>query len=175
MTRLNLSPLPSLRSDGDSRGTVSSKDGFVDDSVVMALVAGPSIHRGISDQSDLALAADHLDFAGWCLSHSSPVPVSAPRRPVPSDCAITRPTPPVSDEPGLGEPHRGHHRWWLAGLAGAVSTMLFSVLLISLSARYSMRPDDHVFVETLASPKPVAPAEKVVPGRPAPQLTEVAP
>lgn len=179
MTRLNLSPLPSLRLDEVSGRPAVEKNGFVDDSVVMALVAGPSSGRTIPDQAELALAADHLDFAGWCLTSPLPMAATQPGRSARSVATtsrpIQRPTPPVSEEPGLGEPHHGQHRWWLAALAGAVSTLMITVLLLSLSTRISTNSSGNILVETLARPKPSTPTERENPRKPAPQLTEASP
>ena len=116
MHLLNVSPLPSPRFDDVSGMPAVERDGFVDDAVVVALLAIPSQPRQIAPPAHLALAADDMDFAGWCLPGTQPAApaVASPR------C----PAPPILEEPGLGEPYRGHHRWWLAGLAGALSTLL---------------------------------------------------
>ncbi len=136
MTRLNLRPLPSMQPDASACPQAVDRGGFVDDEVVMALVAGPNTSRHSADVADLALAAD-MDFAGWCLSTAlPPVTRASVEEPVGDSVAEgRRPAPPTVGEPGIGESHRGGHRWWLAGLAGAVSTLMFVVLLFSLSAR----------------------------------------
>ena len=132
MTRLHLSPLPSVRFDEDSSVPVIEREGFVDEALVLALVAGPITQRPLPEAAELALAADDMDFAGWCLP-------SAKRNP--SELSAKRPTPPVQEEPGLGEPHRGNHRWWRGGLAGVMSTLLFSALLLSLSSRIALQSE----------------------------------
>ncbi len=38
-------------------------------------------------------------------------------------------------EPGLGEPHEGRHRWWIAAAAGAASTVILSLLFFHLGGR----------------------------------------
>jgi hypothetical protein len=48
-----------------------------------------------------------------------------------------RASPPVLDEIGLGEPYRGDHRWWLAGLAGVACTLFFLILLLTIASRQS--------------------------------------
>lgn len=144
-----LSPLPRLNSDEDSREIEAQRDGFVDDAVIWALVAGPSASRPTGNAVDLALTADDMDFAGWSLSPSLPrhlVKAAVP--------AVRRPAPPELDEPGIGEPHSGSHRWWLAGLAGALSTMIFTLVLIALSNR--PWPDANVI--TVIRPQPKAQA-----------------
>lgn len=140
-----LSPLPRQNSDGDSREFESEGGGFVDDEVILALVAGPKASRTVGNPMDLALAADDMDFAGWSLS--SELPIHAVRAEVGPE---RRPAPPELDEPGIGEPHRGSHRWWLAGLAGALSTMIFTLVLIALSNR----PSPDVNVITVIRPQP---------------------
>lgn len=173
MNRLNLSPFPSLRSDEASSIPRIEKDGFVDDDVVLALVAGTSPSRSSADPGDLALAADDMDFAGWCLPGRmrSPAPELKELKGAPYEFT-RRPAPPQQEEPGLGEPHHGSHRWWLAGLAGALSTMLFSVLLLSLSARSASDADGLSIIRLRDKPK-VSPAS--VPETPpaAPELTDV--
>ena len=99
---------------------------FVDDEVVFSLATGARERRG--EQAPGLLTADELDFAGWgCVSgpRSSPEPAAQPRRAA----------APVLVEAGLGEPHFGRHRWWLAGVAGAVASLLASALLLALADR----------------------------------------
>jgi len=130
MKSLPISALPSLRTEEPASERIMERDGFVDDSVVLAMLAGPGMARQNIVPQDLALSADDMDFAGWCLSAA--LPAHATRAPMET---TRRPAPPEFDEPGLSEPHQGSHRWWLAGLAGALSTLLFSLLLLSLSSR----------------------------------------
>lgn len=151
MKSLPISALPSLRTEEPTGERIMERDGFVDDSVVLAIVAGPNTCRQNSVPADLALSADDMDFAGWCLSES--LPLHATRAPLESS---RRPALPELEEPGLGEPHHGSHRWWLAGLAGALSTLLFSLLLLSLSSR------GRVSEESISKiPVPAAPAATV--------------
>lgn len=142
-----LSPLPRQNSDVDRGESDLQRDGFVDDEVILALVAGPSASRPQANPQDLALAADEMDFAGWSLPAELPLP------PVTSETLTQRrAAPPELEEPGIGEPHRGSHRWWLAGLAGALSTMIFTMVLIAISNR----PAPSVDVITLIRPQPKA-------------------
>ncbi len=134
MNPIQLSPLPSNRATEDSGPLQMEREGFVDEAVVLALVRGPRHLRSTAYPADLALAADDLDFAGWQLP--SAAPIRAPEIPPQVISAIVRrATPPTLEESGIGIPHRGSHRWWLAGLAGVLATMLFSLLLITLSSR----------------------------------------
>lgn len=141
-------PLPRLSQDAAS-ATPPAREGFVDDEVVLALVAGRREDRAMPDTGDLALAVDE-DFAGWCLETSS---FSYPRRPAASSEEIRRPAPPVL-EPGLGEPHQGAHRWWIAGFAGALCTLLFSTLLFTLSNQAGDDPDGISIIRVPAKPQP---------------------
>ncbi|MEX1114022.1 MAG: hypothetical protein WEB53_02155 [Akkermansiaceae bacterium] len=134
MNSLRLSPLPSIRAEGDSDSRRFERDGFVDEAVVAAMACHREIGlRKVANLEDLVLAADDLDFAGWQLPAA--VPVQNVARHTPMGIPLRRPAPPVVDEPGLGQPHSGSHRWWFAGLAGILSTMLFSLLLLTLATR----------------------------------------
>jgi hypothetical protein len=137
MKHLQISALPCLRTDDSDMQTVE-RDGFVDDKVILALLSGTPATRPPVDMGELALAADEMDFAGWKLSHILPEGTTGAVFPPPESNA-RRPAPPVLEEPGLGQPHHGSHRWWLAGLAGTLSTLLLSLLLLSLSSREQSR------------------------------------
>jgi hypothetical protein len=111
-------------------------EGFVDEAAVMALIAAPSGNRSMAYPEDLVLAADDLDFAGWQLPPTHAARPRAAEIPPPViDAIVRRAAPPLLAESGIGIPHRGTHRWWLAGLAGVLSTMLFTLLLLTLSSR----------------------------------------
>lgn len=168
MTPLHLSPFPSLHPNEASSSMIPERDGFVDEAVVRALVSGPISHRQIPISAELALAADDLDFAGWCLP---PNPSSAQNKP--QKISPPRPTPPAQNESGLGEPHTGNHRWWLAGLAGAFTTLLFSLLLLTLSARPLPASVDHLSVKPLTKPQPPIASRTTALRTPTPQLTEI--
>lgn len=176
MTCLDLSPLPSPRNEADSHWRGAERCGFVDDEVVLALVTGRVEARDLR-HAGLVLAADDLDFAGWDLaarpSDASPVEgeltVAGTKR---------RAMPPVLHESGLGEPYRGDHRWWLAGLAGVACTLLFLLLLLTLASRQAL-PDRYppVSISPVApvsgeASSPVAPARS---GDGEAQLTLVSP
>ncbi len=153
MNPLHLSPLPVLRGEEESGSRVIEREGFVDEAAVAALVHGvPTGTRPMPDPEDLALAADDLDFAGWRLS---PVPQARLIESFPqSDEPIRRPAPPEFEQAGLGVPYSGGHRWWIAGLAGVLSTMLFSVLLLNLSLRSGTR------LEVFFAPRPAAASQQ---------------
>jgi len=133
MPPLNLRPLPLHPAGEPSRAADEERGaGFVDDAVILAIVAGPPATRQGPLAANPALAASEMDFAGWRLPAAPPAAASQP--------GARRAAPPAIEEPGIGEPHRGSHRWWLAGLAGATSTLLFSALLLTLASR--TRPED---------------------------------
>ncbi len=136
MNSLKICPLPSIRSSDDPGSLMMEREGFVDEAAVMALIAETPSSRSMAYPEDLALAADDLDFAGWQL----PTTQTARQRaaeipPQVIDAIVRRAAPPLITESGIGIPHHGTHRWWLAGLAGVLSTMLFTLLLIALSSR----------------------------------------
>jgi hypothetical protein len=168
MNSLKLSLLPSPRYDDVSGMPMVERDGFVDDAVVLALMAGPAMSRCQANSRDLALAADDMDFAGWCLSPTLPSPVL----PVPPEAVTRRAAAPEIEEPGIGEPHCGNHRWWLAGLAGAFSTLLFTLLLLSLSSRSPSGSEEFTFFPTQPKPKVTAPTKVQTPPS-TPELTGV--
>lgn len=147
MNTLALSPLPSARTEEESNLLQMEREGFVDEAVVAALVSGPRYQRSTACPEDLALAVDDMDFAGWQLSQEMP-PRGAEVPPQVIEAIVRRATPPAIREPGIGSPHRGKHRWWLAGLAGIFSTLLVALLLINLSGR--LGPDSGAE----ASPRP---------------------
>jgi hypothetical protein len=146
------------------------REGFVDEAVVLALINGPRQLRSAACHEDLALAADDLDFAGWQLPNNPPARVAeTPLRVTPA--ISRRATPPVLVESGIGEPHHGAHRWWLAGLAGAFSTMLFSLLLLTLSSRPPVSLDPAHAPVWVTRVKPVQPLTEPR-EKPAPALTD---
>lgn len=130
---LGLTPLPVQRMHEDSELLMMERDGFVDEAVVAALRAKQPGRRTAYPE-DLALCADDLDFAGWQTSEAW-----QPRLPeVPPQvisAIVRRASPPVAGEPCIVEQHQGTHRWWLAGLAGVLSTLLVVALLLFLTSR----------------------------------------
>jgi hypothetical protein len=133
---LSLSPLPSTRPSDESGTFMMEKNGFVDEAVVMALITDTHPGRSMAYPEDLALAADDLDFAGWQLPVTQTArPRTAEGPPHVIDAIVRRAAPPLIAESGIGIPHSGTHRWWLPGLAGVLSTMLFTLLLLTLSSR----------------------------------------
>jgi len=111
MQRLNLSPLPCTSTAEDVRPAVTGHEGFVDEAVVRKLLAGPEESRQQGRSGALALAADEMDFAGWSLAQAPPARRAAP--------------PEIGHKASVDSQDIGH-RWWFAGLAGAVTTLLLS-------------------------------------------------
>lgn len=174
MNPLGVSPLPSTRTEEETGSFLLERDGFVDEAVVTALVSAPHHPvRATGYHEDLALSADDMDFAGWRLSKEV-----TPRRPeVPPqviEAIVRRAAPPAIREPGIGAAHVGSHRWWLAGLAGVLSTMLFSLLLLTLSARSGSRFETILSPQTLAPATPV-PVKQTEASKATPELTEISP
>jgi hypothetical protein len=169
MNKLKLSMLPSLRYDEVTGRPVKEPEDFVDDEVVLSLVAGTPMARPTIPRSDLALSSDDSDFAGWSIP--TPLPRRQPVLPLDAlDPQVRRPALPVIEEPGLGEPHRGSHRWWIAGLAGALSTMLFSLLLLTLSSRFTGDSEGFSWIKAPEKSKPL-PVENPNESKEAPELT----
>lgn len=176
MKPLELSHMPCPRSGDVDPPRMPA--GFVDEEVALSLITGPVAPRGRIRHEDLALPADESDFAGWNLGAApkrAPNPEKRLVRAVESAAPETyrRAQPPAMIEPGIGQPHRGGHRWWIAGVAGALSTFLFTALLLSLSSR-SVPLSEEIFFSTPRMPtaKPTArPAENAPE---APALTGIA-
>lgn len=155
MNPLRLSPIPSVRVEDESASLQMERQGFVDESVVTALLTGPrSTTRSIPYPNDLALSVDDMDFAGWQLSPAQPHRhAEVPPRVI--EAIVRRAAPPMVEEPGLGSPHLGNHRWWVAGLAGVLSTMLFSLLLLTLASRPGSDSEPTITLRPLTRAKPV--------------------
>lgn len=173
MNPLRLSLLPSIRSNEESGSLQMEREGFVDEAVVLALINGPRHQRSTGCREDLALAADDLDFAGWQLP-ATPRARAAEIPPQVINAIIRRATPPTLQEPGIGMPHQGTHRWWLAGLAGAFSTMLFSLLLLTLSSRPAVVPQS-AHTPAVAPPAKLDSARTAAAVEVAPALTDASP
>lgn len=172
MKSLRLSLLPSVRTNEESGSLQMEREGFVDEAAVRALLSGPTHLRSLSYPEDLALAADDLDFAGWRVPTAAPVKRPAEFPPQVIDAIVRRAAPPLLDEPGIGSPHFGSHRWWLAGLAGALSTLFFSVLLVTLSSRQPLNPEPVRSPRVAGQSRPTILRETVPTPGVSPELTE---
>lgn len=172
MKSLRLSLLPSVRTHEESGSLQMEREGFVDEAAVLALLSGPTHLRSASYPEDLALAADDLDFAGWQVP-TAPVARPAEFPPQVIDAIVRRASPPSLNEPGIGSPHLGSHRWWLAGLAGALSALLFSVLLVTLSSRPGLNPEPTPAAGIASHPRPATLHEAAPVPKVSPELTDV--
>lgn len=171
MKTLRLPSLPSVRHDEESASLQIERDGFVDDEAVFALLNGPTYPRSSPFPEDLVLTADDLDFAGWQLANTPQVrPAEIPPQVI--DAIVRRASPPLSIEPGIGSPHLGSHRWWLAGLAGALSTLLFALLLVSLSSRQQSNRESGASAAKPSRAEPVMLLEVAPKSEVPPDLTE---
>jgi hypothetical protein len=174
MKSLHLSMLPSVRQNDESGSLRMEREGFVDEVAVQALLSGPTHLRSSAHTEDLALAADDLDFAGWQVP-STPVVRPAEFPPQVIDAIVRRAAPPLLNEPGIGSPHFGSHRWWLAGLAGAFSTSLFALLLVTLSSRPHPQPEAGQAPTESSQPRLVMPVETAPSPEVSPELTHASP
>ncbi len=128
MNPLSLSPLPTHRDDDPSSMRLMEREGFVDEAVVTALVRASHLGRSVADPTDLALAADDLDFAGWRLSRSVTVR-SAEVPPQVIDAIVRRSMPSTTGKAKHSSQPSRRARWWVAGLAGV---LILPVVLPSL-------------------------------------------
>lgn len=131
MQSLKLSPLPSHRPEDSSGSLLLEREGFVDEAVVRSMVSGTYFSRATAYPEDLALTADDSDFAGWQVTQTK-APRAAEVPPQVIDAIVRRAAPRATAETGTRS-HSSKRRWWLAGLACALSTIGFSMLLLPLS------------------------------------------
>lgn len=156
MTPLSLAPLPTTRADENSTPWQNGQVGFVDDAVVARLITPARTPRLESCPEDLALAADDLDFAGWQLDSVSNSTESAfcgteDLIEVPP-LLFGRATPPAIRQASIDAGYDSNHRWWIAGLAGVLATLVVTLLLLILSSRPATG------AESLLSPTAANPA-----------------
>ncbi len=122
MNPLCLRPLPSCRYDDPSDSLMMEREGFVDESVVTAIMCGSRSARTMAYPDDLALAADDLDFAGWRFDPKPPRAAEVPPQVI--DAVVRRASPPVVSAGGTRPSSQSGRCRWLAGLAGVFSTLL---------------------------------------------------
>ena len=137
MDTLPLPPLPSETPDAAKGYHQSFSEGFVDESVVLSVIAKGSYERVYVKPEDMVLSSSEDDYAGWSL------PISSPFRTlldVPNPEPVAEPKL-LDDirkfsEPAISEPHRGNHRWWLFAISGAMTCGILS--LLNLAQRESL-------------------------------------
>jgi len=130
---LKLSPLPSVRSHDDSAALFMEREGFVDEAAVSAMVSQPFHTRCVPCPEDLVLSLDDMDFAGWQTSSQVPFKRAAEVPPQVISAIVRRSAPPLGRVAMLPAPAPSTARWWLAGLAGALTTLLVSVIFVGVS------------------------------------------
>lgn len=127
---LHVAPFPAPRFESQEHQPLP--DGFVDDHVIEALLTLPLSNTRVSSvPTDLVLSSDENDFAGWSVPSHSPFRVIAEHH----DRAAVHPTYFAETDPGIGEPHRNGHRWWIAAVTSAASALLLSFLFTQLADR----------------------------------------
>jgi len=126
---MQLAPLPAICTEDHRTSSAAIPDGFVDDEVIASIIAMPEGYRTTSSATDLILSSDENDFAGWSVPRPSPFRAIAERQEF-SQARLE--TPAEEAEPGLGHPHQGQHRWWIAAAAGVSSAMILSLLFLTL-------------------------------------------
>ncbi|WAC18111.1 hypothetical protein OVA24_12770 [Luteolibacter sp. SL250] len=142
---LPLAPIPVSRVDHAGEHHVPIPDGFVDDEVIANLLSTPSVQRVSAVHSDLALSSCEDDFAGWAIKRHSPFRIIAEQQERASVATVEESE---LTEPGLGRPHRGGHRWWIATATGISSALILSLLFSSLASR----GDERSLITRLAGP-----------------------
>jgi hypothetical protein len=145
------SPLPSATPAEKTPAVIHSGHGFVDEEVVRALMAGPAFTPALEDERTKADGkGTTLDFAGWNLPAQALVSDNTD--------STRRPDPPLLADAGLGEPHPGPHRWWLASMAGATCSLLLTALLIHLTTQVTRENGNFITIRAKsAAPAPMQP------------------
>jgi hypothetical protein len=162
MEILPLAPLP-IDDSAAARGYRRvQNEGFVDEAVVLSMIARGAYERVYVQPEEMVLSSSEEDYAGWALPVASPFrsmmhwekTMAAAAAPVKVPAAPSLDGIRKLAEPGLAEPYRGTHRWWLFGATGALSCGLLSLTLLSLALRLEVeRPT--------AAPTPVSPKAEV--------------
>lgn len=145
MDTLTLTPLPSEIPDDTKGYRRTYNEGFVDETVVLSVIARGAYEQVYVKPEDMVLSSSEDDFAGWSLpvpspfrnllSVQNPAPTAQPRLPAAPSLDGMR----KFSEPGIEEPHRGSHRWWVFALSGAMTCGIFSLTLLSLAQSSSLR------------------------------------
>ncbi len=142
---LPLAPIPVSRMENAGEQRVSIPDGFVDDEVIASLISTPSVRRTTGIHEDMILSSDADDFAGWAVQRHSPFRIIAEKQ----ERAASHDVEEMEVmEPGIGHPHRGGHRWWIATATGISSALILSLLFSNLATR----GDERSLATRLAGP-----------------------
>lgn len=145
MEHIPLSPFHCEKSEEATGYRRFRNESFVDEAVVLSVIAKGTYDRGYARSEEMVLSSSVEDFAGWAL------PVASPFRGI-ADTPVTFFTHPARlpatpspeglrkfSEPGLSEPHRGNHRWWLFGVSGAIACGILSLPFLSLAHRSNIK------------------------------------
>ncbi len=141
MQTLRVSQLPFVRPEIESDLALMDREGFVDEEVVKIFAATPNTSRTTAQLSDLVLSAEDLDFAGWNFPvssisrHPEITPVHQRDDEFSKDLVSPQPLNFSRARPTAPEPT---NHWWLAGLAGVITTVGFSFILVKLIAPNSL-------------------------------------
>lgn len=130
---LKLSPLPSVRHHDDSDALLMEREGFVDEAAVSAMVSQPFQTRRVPCPEDLVLSLDDMDFAGWQTSPAPSVRRTAEVPPQVINAIVRRSASPLVRATMPELPEASAPRWWLAGLAGALTALLAAVIFVGVS------------------------------------------
>lgn len=126
---LPVAPLPSTVASDPASRHAPLPDGFVDEDAIAHLLFPAQTERLAPSFGDLALSADEGDFAGWAIPSVSPFREIAEKQEL--EKALELP----ETEPGIGVPHRGGHRWWIAAVAGTSAALIMSGFFTTRSQR----------------------------------------
>lgn len=172
MEILSLNPLPATERSRTPSYRQTGDCGFVDEKVVLGVIARGAYLRTLPDRSIEGLFRNEDDFAGMILPVDSPFREIA-RGEAGVEAPLRTPSPPAplrslhSSEPGLDEPYQGAPRWWMFGLSGALTCGVLSLMVLNLAQRETLReiaagyiPSQHPAVTAGAEPvqAPEAPA-----------------
>jgi hypothetical protein len=175
MNSSSLTPLPFENSDEAMGYRRVVTEGFVDESVVLAVIAKGTYERIYVQHEAMVLSSSGDDYAGWALPVPSPfrdlLDVKTPAAPAEQRLPGAPETNASREfyEPGLADPHNGTHRWWLFGVSGAMTCGILSLTLLSLAQRGNVEqsmagymPSARIQATELAAEKPRLPEPALV-------------
>ncbi|MFD2255364.1 hypothetical protein ACFSSA_01630 [Luteolibacter algae] len=165
MEILSLNPLPSEKSASAKGYQRIESQGFVDDDVVLSVIAKSAYTRAYPKPEEMALSSCEDDFAGWSLPVASPFREMLDIKANSENPEPRLPGAPTIDFPnretGLDHPHSGSHRWWLFGISGALTCGILSLTLLNLAQRTGSQDKITTYVPvTSPTVKTVQSAEK---------------
>lgn len=167
MDTLPFAPLPRETSEKSSEFRRIDREGFIDEQAVAQVIARGAYERTRVMPAGVSLSACCDDYAGWMLPVKTPpkMTTSSPQRlPLP-------PTLRKGAEPGIGPASQDGHRWWLFGMAGAVTCGIIAFTLPKLAPRHGLAGRE-IAPAADGGKAPAASVEKPVS---APSLTSVRP